>query len=165
MRRNHSRRRRLNRSRPFREWRTTSSLGCTTSLALALAATGSCHHRRCRGRGRRNLRRRRWNYLPQQLSRIRRNPQPLPLCQITRPRCSPARPPSQTGRPPQQLSRMRRNPRPLSLCPIRCPLHLPPPLKQIGQRPNNHPERLIRLRHRELRSREPIFQTDFKSLV
>jgi hypothetical protein len=44
-------------------------------------------------------------------------------------------------------------------------LHLPPPLKQIGQRPNSHPERLSRLRHQELRSREPIFQTDFKSLV
>jgi len=154
MRRNHSHRFRLNRSRPFREWRTTSSLGCTTSLALALAATGSCHHRHCRGRGRRNL---------------GRNLRPLPLGQITRPRDSLPQPLNQIGNQgiylPQQLSRMRRNPRPLSLCPIRCPLHLPPPLKQIGQRPNNHPERLSRLRHQELRSREPIFQTDFKSLV
>jgi hypothetical protein len=54
---------------------------------------------------------------------------------------------------------MRRNLRPLL-----CPLHLPPP-SQIRQRPKYRSERLSRLgRHRapqqELRSREPIFQTD-----
>jgi hypothetical protein len=74
----------------------------------------------CRGRGRRNWLKCRWNSLPQRLSRIMCNLRPVPLCQITRPRSL-----SETGlnlRPlllcqtrPQLLSETGRNPPPLPL--------------------------------------------------
>jgi hypothetical protein len=64
---------------------TTLSLGSTALLVLTLTATGSRHHRRCRGHGRRNLRRPR-NYLPRQLSRRGRNLYQLPLTRMRFPR-------------------------------------------------------------------------------
>jgi hypothetical protein len=72
------------------------SRGCTTSLVLPHTTTGSRHRRRCRGRDRRNLWRPR-NYLPRQLSRMRRHLYPMPSSRLRFPR-----------HPPPQLSKIRR---------------------------------------------------------
>jgi hypothetical protein len=128
---------------------TTLSLGSTALLVLTLTATGSRHHRRCRGHGRRNLRRPR-NYLPRQLSRRGRNLYQLPLTRMRFPR-----------HPPPKLSQIgrRRNHRPHQLSRTSCHLRaLPlsrmeglrdlttPRLSQIGRPGIYRPKQLSRMR-------------------